>query len=277
MLSTDQPSVSDLNPCAQEFSRRNLPNFIAPVEHVRSRESQQSTASQSHRLPKLSLPNFSGKILDWLSFWDSFDSAVHNNSCLNDVQKFNYLKSLLYGEALQVIQGFALTNVNYNKAITLLHDRYGQDHKIIRNYMQALLDVPAPVYTLDSLRQFYDQTEIYVRGLDSLGHTENTYGNLLIPVILNKLPAETRRNIVRDNGSDQSGIFLRLDMRYVRKCLYKKLVNLQHTGIRKTNTREFQSFDIICRQEDVVDGCREFQSFDIICRPEDVVDINHCM
>ena len=62
-------------------------------------------------------------------------------------------------------QGFSLTNTNYEKAISLLQERYGQTHKIIQTYMQALLDIPQPLNTVDSLRNYYDKMETYVRGL----------------------------------------------------------------------------------------------------------------
>lgn len=79
---------------------------------------------------------------NWQTFWDSFNSGVHDNISLSDVQKFNYLKSLLVGEALSVEEGLALTNVNYINAIDLLNERYRQPHKITRIYMHALLDLP---------------------------------------------------------------------------------------------------------------------------------------
>ena len=31
------------------------------------------------RLPKLTIPTFSGNVLEWQSFWDCFETAVHNN------------------------------------------------------------------------------------------------------------------------------------------------------------------------------------------------------
>ena len=56
-----------------------------------------SSPSQYHRLPKLSLPTFNGDILQWQTFWDSFESTIHLNVNLTDVQKFSYLKSQLVG------------------------------------------------------------------------------------------------------------------------------------------------------------------------------------
>ena len=38
-------------------------------------------------------------------------------SSLPDIQKFNYLKSLLAGDAYYTIDGFALTNPNYKEAV----------------------------------------------------------------------------------------------------------------------------------------------------------------
>lgn len=70
-------------------------------------------SGQVSRLPKLQLLTFSGDPLEWLTFWDSFDVAVNSNPSLEGVQKFNYLRAELTGEAARVIAGFPLTNTNY--------------------------------------------------------------------------------------------------------------------------------------------------------------------
>jgi hypothetical protein len=46
-------------------------------------------------LPKLVLPKFRGEITQWRTFWDSFNSAIHTNSYLFNIDKFNHLNSLL--------------------------------------------------------------------------------------------------------------------------------------------------------------------------------------
>ena len=67
--------------------------------------------------------------------------------------------------------------------------------------MQALLDIPKPVNSLSSLRLFHDSVESHIRGSDALGKSEDSYGALLIPIILGKLPAETRSNPARSHTS----------------------------------------------------------------------------
>ena len=63
--------------------------------------------------------------------------------------------------------------------------------------MQALIDLPSPSNSLPSLREFYDSTKGHIRSLSSLGKSEESYGSLLIPIILGKLPAKVKKNLVR--------------------------------------------------------------------------------
>ena len=162
-----------------------------------------SQSSQFHKLPKLSLPIFTGNILEWQTFWDSFESSVHHNDSLSDIQRFSYLRSLLQGDAARVIEGFPLTHTNYIQAVKLLKERFGQEHQIVNAYMQGLLELPRPMSTIVSLRTFQEKMESYIRGLQSLGQGQDSFGNLLVPVILEKLPADVKRNMTRDHGNNK--------------------------------------------------------------------------
>ena len=77
------------------------------------------SSSIHHRLPKLDLPVFEGDVLEWQSFWYSYETGIHTNQSLSDFQRSTYLKSLLKYKALQTVSGFAITNVNYCKAVLL--------------------------------------------------------------------------------------------------------------------------------------------------------------
>jgi hypothetical protein len=151
-------------------------------------------------LPKLQLPKFDGNILKWSPFYDAFCAAVHNDDNLDNIQKFQYLNSTLSGEAAHAIEGLPLTNSNYEEALSVLTKRYGQPHKIINSYMKALWELPKPSDNLANLKEFYDNLETYIRGLRSLGKTEDSYGDLLIPIIFDKLPPQLKTQISRDHG-----------------------------------------------------------------------------
>ncbi|GFQ81674.1 retrovirus-related Pol polyprotein from transposon 17.6, partial [Trichonephila clavata] len=57
------------------------------------------------KLPKLTLPTFSGNLHDWITFKDLFKASVHNNSNLSNAQKLQYLKSSLKGSFNTVSNG----------------------------------------------------------------------------------------------------------------------------------------------------------------------------
>ncbi|XP_056001802.1 uncharacterized protein LOC130048776 [Ostrea edulis] len=184
-------------------------------------QSSSSFGSQNHKLPKLSLPMFNGNILDWQTFWDSFETTIHLNHTLTDVQKFSYLKSLLEYGVSNVIAGLALTNSNYEKAIALLRERYGQKHRIINAYMKSLLKLSPPQSNLFSLRELYDTAESYIRGLESLGQEEETFGTMLIPILMDKLPSDVKINITRHNGSDH------WTLESLRRCILHEITILE--------------------------------------------------
>ena len=77
------------------------------------------------KLSKLSLPHFNGDMMKWPTFWDSYESAIHRDDELTDVDKFNYLRSLLERTALEAIAGLTLSAMNYQEAVELLKKRFG--------------------------------------------------------------------------------------------------------------------------------------------------------
>ena len=153
------------------------------------------------RLPKLSLPTFSGDPLTWQTFWDSFYAVIDANP--SGIQKFNYLKAQLQGDAARAIDGLPLSDLNYRHAVTLLRDRFGQPHELINAHMKALVSMTSPTSSLLSLQMFYDSVESHIHGLSSLGKSEKSYGDLLVPIVKNKLTTDVRRNLAREHLNTQ--------------------------------------------------------------------------
>ena len=133
------------------------------------------------KLPKITLPRFNGDPVRWMSFWDSYQSAVHLNSELTDVDKFNYLRSLLDHPAYDAIAGLTLSAANYKQAIESLRKRFGNTQVIISKHMDTLISMD-PIFSdchLNDLRRLYDHTKSHVRSLRSLGIEAASYGALL--------------------------------------------------------------------------------------------------
>ena len=163
-----------------------------------------STQPVNAKLPKLQIKKFTGDPKEWQSFWDSFSSAVHTNKALKNVDKLNYLKSLLEGAALSAITGLALTEPNYANAVDILKERFGNKQLIVSSHMEALLKLK-PVTALSDIkgmRAVLDKVEIQVRGLQALGIESDQYGALLIPIFMEKLPDELRLIASREHKDD---------------------------------------------------------------------------
>ncbi|GFR10589.1 fatty acyl-CoA reductase wat [Trichonephila clavata] len=72
----------------------NVLNLSGTQNSVASSITSNSNIS-NFRLPKLSIPQFSGNFKDWVNFKDLFVSTVHSLISLPNIEKFQYLKGLL--------------------------------------------------------------------------------------------------------------------------------------------------------------------------------------
>ncbi|GFQ98381.1 integrase catalytic domain-containing protein [Trichonephila clavata] len=137
-------------------SVENQPQNVTPLNKTVS-----SVLTNQPRLPKLTLESFSGKdISSFPSFGAKFKSAVDDNSNLNDVDKFSYLKSVVTSDAELAIRGLTLTPENYAKAVKILEDRFGRKELIVDYHMNRLLNL-SPVCKSFDLSFVSDNNESY--------------------------------------------------------------------------------------------------------------------
>ena len=135
----------------------------------------------SCKLPKLSSLKtlVNGDPSMWMQFWVSFESAVHKNPELSEIDKFNYLRGQLEGRALATMSGFSLTAaLNYSAAIELLKDRFANPQIIISSHMEKLLKLQevSDVNDVKKIRALYDKIESNVRSLEAMDMTSEQYG-----------------------------------------------------------------------------------------------------
>ena len=149
-------------------------------------------SSDRVKLPKLVLRPFNGDITAWTTFWESYESTVHTNRNLSDIDKFNYLNSLLTGAAREAVAGLSLTSANYQDAIAILKKRFGNVEQRKAKHMEILMNIESVTSSRDlkALRKLHDLVESHVRSLSAIGVDPASYGSLLVPVLLNKLPSE---------------------------------------------------------------------------------------
>ncbi|GFX47419.1 integrase catalytic domain-containing protein [Trichonephila clavipes] len=192
------------NTAIQNSVEKQPQNITLPLNSTVS-----SALSNQPRLPKLTLESFSGKdISSFPSFWARFKSAVHENSSLNDVDKFSYLKSVVTSDAELAIRGLTLTSENYAKAIKIVENRFGRKELIVDFHMNRLLNLTPVRKSFDviALRNLYDQLEINIRGLESLEISPDSYSCLLLPIIMKAIPPDLALEYNKKHNETQSQI-----------------------------------------------------------------------
>lgn len=107
-------------------------------DHANSQTAAVISASKVS-LPKISIPNFTGNISEWNQFYELFVSLCHNNKGLSDIEKFQFLKTNLKGEALAVVSNYEFTATNYASAFNALVDRFANKRRLAAFYVQKLL------------------------------------------------------------------------------------------------------------------------------------------
>ncbi|GFR33187.1 integrase catalytic domain-containing protein [Trichonephila clavata] len=109
--------------------------------HLNSEVSTERILLETVKLPKLTLPIFSGNLHDWITFKDLFKASVHNNSNLSNAQKLQHLKSSLRGDAFRIIQSIAISDSNYLTAWELLEDRYSNKREQVFAHIRRLMSL----------------------------------------------------------------------------------------------------------------------------------------
>ncbi|GFY39991.1 integrase catalytic domain-containing protein [Trichonephila inaurata madagascariensis] len=225
LLERTSSNISDGCTSSEQVSRETETNIIR----------NSFKTENSVKLPRININTFNGESSEWLDFYNSFEIAIHKNDTLSKIEKFTYLKSYLRGAASTAISGFALTNENYDSAIQLLQDRFGRKELAINAHMTKFLQLETvkSVNNVPALRKLYDNIEIQVRSLQSLGIRTETYSNLF-PVILQKVPLEINILYNRQRKCDATDINDLI-------CFLKQEIQSRETAFSMSNSNSFAS------------------------------------
>ena len=144
----------------------------------------------NRKLPDLKIPTFSGNFDTWLSFYDSFNSMIHNDDDLPTSQKFHYLKGCLTGDAANIIASIETTSENYKIAWDLLKGRYHNQKIITESHIKALFEMPS-ISKDFSVRALFDTLQRHIRALRTLSVDLNHSNAMTIYLIKGKLNTYT--------------------------------------------------------------------------------------
>ena len=153
-----------------------------------------SSGSLTAKLPKPTLPSFSGEYTQWVSFWDQFSTLVDSKVDMANVEKLSYLKLSLKGDAAQIISSLLVTDANYDIAKRKLEERYNNKRSIVKAHLTAINALP--VLKKESsveLRKLLESTNEHVQALEALMLPVDQWDAILVYWVLEKLDAESRK------------------------------------------------------------------------------------
>ncbi|XP_034944475.1 uncharacterized protein [Chelonus insularis] len=188
-----------------ETFNKSVSDFFMISAKVASKEPPAQSTSTSGasdvaqalaRLPKLSVPKFHGTSASWLSFRDQFESMIANQPGLDEVIKFNYLKSALSGPALSLVENLPHTKESFTKAWSTLKSRYENRKRLINVHLEKLFSQfaeskRAALHSakISSLLTIVDNS---LDSLKLLGQSTENWDTILIFHILKHLDQHSR-------------------------------------------------------------------------------------
>ncbi|KRX79184.1 hypothetical protein T06_10017 [Trichinella sp. T6] len=162
-------------------TQRQADELLATAETSSSAEITQPPATKNNdpkinsTMPIPKLPTFDGDILQFKTFWDQFNAAVHRREDLEDVTKFVHLRSCLAGAALHAISGVTTAAENYPAVVQLLHDRFYRVSDILDAHILKIFSVTKEVAKgKEGLLALHDKLNGHLLELRAIGRDFDT-------------------------------------------------------------------------------------------------------
>ena len=165
------------------------------------------------KLPKLTITKFDGTYRDWPRFWGQFTETI-NKTSVPPITKFSYLREPLDFKVKRTVEALPFTVEGYNRAKSILNERFGKESEIVKAYTKEILDLPSiSSANPRKISEFSEKLTYCVQALQILNKLEQVNG--AASMTLDKLPA-IRGDLVRIDPSWESWDMAKLSVQAVR-------------------------------------------------------------
>lgn len=145
-------------------------------------------------LPRIQLPQFSGRYEDWPSFRDLFNSIIGSDSSTSQVEKLHYLKVCLKGEAEALIRSLPTTDENFGRTRAILIEHYENKRILVRSYLSTFTSLhKLKGESVADLRKLYHAVISTAGALKSIGRPINREEDLFVYLIIDLMDTRSRR------------------------------------------------------------------------------------
>lgn len=267
---------TELKQLLLKFQRR-----IADRSTVGEHSSQDESAGSSSqpKLPKVTIPIFSGDYTEWTSFKNLFTSLIHNNAKLDNVQKLQYLKGQLRGEPEQLLRHKAITSSNYEICWNKLCARYNDKRLLANDILKRLFGFKSlKVASSSGVKELYDTLTDCLEALEDLGYPTGQWDVIIIFLMSEKLDSDTRKeweSKANENLDDSPSLdtfkqFLVHKYRSIQFLDPKISKATSHTKSYKANVHTCTAISgsncPLCKEEHKLINCKDFSKQDVNSR-----------
>ncbi|GMR50671.1 hypothetical protein PMAYCL1PPCAC_20866 [Pristionchus mayeri] len=185
------------SPAAETPVEKQSNSATSPEPQTVYVSSDSASSFVTAALVSKSLPHFSGEILNWPEFHESFLSLVKNGR-ITGADKLSLLKMCLSGEAQEMIAGLPQLDRNYEHAMLILQKEYDKPHLRHHSLLSRLRTLPPCDRDGKNLRSFYLKLNVIVRQLLPNGEMDSP--DLLVNLITSKLPISMQTRIIKESS-----------------------------------------------------------------------------
>lgn len=228
-------------------------------------------ANTNIELPKIKIPEFTGKSVEWRSFIELFDKIVHTNQNITDSIKMQYLKTCLKADAAKLVNHMAPTAENYDACYNVLRNRYDNKRELLGKLFDSILQLERHKFENSAdLRTLHDTANESVLAIKNLGLDTTSWDPLINHILLSKLHRDTIKHYECQLKNIKETETLQEFLTYIEsRCLaiqsaeIKSFDNNKPKFNSKDNKEKFAC--ISCNEAHHVSKCRKF----LKCDPKD--------
>lgn len=146
------------------------------------------------KLPAISIKTFDGKFTEYIPFKNMFQSMIHDDRNLDNIQKLYYLRSFLKDEPFDLIKNLPIAAESYDDALKLLNERYDNIYKIVSEHICSILDLKNIVkLTASNLREFVSFVKQQLSAIKQHEPNIKYWDAILMCILFRKLDTNTAR------------------------------------------------------------------------------------
>lgn len=140
----------------------------------------------------MEIPRFTGKIKEFRTFIQIYDSFIHNNRAITNIEKMNYLQSYVQGEARDTIKHLPIIAENYESAYKLLTEKYTNRRKLIMTEVETLMKIPdATNFNITTMKKMYYILKDTRESLKNFKIDTASWDSIINGIVLPKLDPQT--------------------------------------------------------------------------------------